>query len=109
MPTNRTAIRRSRRPPRFSAEALALFAELEQLPARRLDQPPNREKSKRLAALLGLSESWWGGCSVTDRERAPCWPPWLVAHHDWYRVRAVREQLLEATRPKLPFCRDASS
>ena len=85
------------RRPRFSAEALALFVELERVPPRRRHRQDFRDKTHELARLLGLVDEWWGGNCVTDRSRAPCHPRWCVAHHDWFRVRGVREALLEAT------------
>jgi hypothetical protein len=78
----------------FRREALELFVELEGM--RGQHRQEFKDKSKRLARLLGLTREFWGGNSVLDRDRRPCWPPSLVAHHDWYRVREVREQLLAA-------------
>jgi hypothetical protein len=81
----------------FSAEAIALFIELEAVPVRRRKLEEFRDRERELAGLLGLgAEFFLSCCSVLDRERTPCWPPWCAAHADWHRVRAVREQLLEA-------------
>lgn len=92
MPSNRTLIQR---PPRsqISAEALALFLALEHVSQ---DSERFMDGSHRLARLLGLVREFWGGNFVNDRSAGPCWPPSLVAHHDWYRVRERREELLSA-------------
>jgi hypothetical protein len=42
----------------FSPELVALFIELEAVPARQRDQPW-QAKSKRLARWLGLTDEWW--------------------------------------------------
>jgi hypothetical protein len=34
--------------------------------------------------------------SVLDRSRRTCHPPGYIARDDWFRCRAVREQLLAA-------------
>jgi hypothetical protein len=91
MPTNRRYLSRDRRP-LFSAEVLALFAELEHMPG---DQAFT-DGSRRLAQLLGLTDEWWTGNHVNDRSRKPCHPPWCQAHTDWHKVRAVRAALLAA-------------
>jgi hypothetical protein len=84
------------RRPSFSAEALALFTELEAEQARHRHRQDFRDKAYELARLLSLTPEWWTGNCVTDRSRAPCHPPEYVAHQDWIRVRAVRERLLTA-------------
>jgi hypothetical protein len=76
----------------FSAEAIALFIELEAVAVRRRKLEEFRDRERELAGLLGLgAEFFLSCCSVLDRERTPCWPPWCAAHADWHRVRAVRE------------------
>jgi hypothetical protein len=77
----------------FGAEVLRLFAELE-LGARRGEGFKKGER--RLMSLLDLDDEWWRGSSVFDRARRPCYPPSCLAHGDFYRVRAVRRQLLAA-------------
>jgi len=86
------------RRPSFSAEAIELFVALERMPRRDRDGDEFRAKSKRLAALLGLTSEWWTCNSVLDRTRAPCHPPGYLAYDDWFRVRAVREELLAAAK-----------
>jgi hypothetical protein len=92
MPSNRTP---TRPPPRrqISAEALALFLELEALPQ---DSERFKTGSRKLAAMLDLKREWWGRQHVNDRSPRPRHPPHLVAHHDWHRVRTVRLTLLAA-------------
>jgi hypothetical protein len=92
MPTNRTAIRRERRPS-FTPEVLRLFAELEHS-ARR--GPKFKEKARELARMLGLVDEWWTGNSVLNRRAGPSHPPQCIAHDDFYRCREVRRQLLAA-------------
>jgi hypothetical protein len=91
MPTNRTAIRRERRPS-FTPEVLALFLEIERKPG---DQAFT-DASRKLAQLLGLTTEWWMGCHVNDKSRAPCHPPTHAAHGAWYAVRETRKALLRA-------------
>jgi hypothetical protein len=96
VPTNRRIIDRPRRP-RFTKEALALFAELEAVPVRSRDQQDWQAASRRLAAMLGIEDEWFcSGCHVHDCSTEPSHSPEYVAHHAWFRVRAVREALLEA-------------
>jgi hypothetical protein len=45
-------------------------------------------------SALGLGDEWWRGSSVFDRARGPCYPPHCVSYGDFFRVRAVRRQLL---------------
>jgi hypothetical protein len=47
------------RRPNFSAEALALFVELERVPPRRRDRQDFRDKTHELARLLGLVDELW--------------------------------------------------
>ena len=99
VPTNRRIIDRPRRSG-LSAEALALFVELDAIPYRRRHENLElRAKECALHEMLGLWSEWrCSCCSVLDRDCAPCWPPHMPAHHDWHRVRAVRLALLEATK-----------
>jgi hypothetical protein len=84
------------RRPSFSAEALALFVELEAVPLRRRHSQEFRERDRALARMLGLGGEWLCSvASVTDRER-PRSPPTRPAEHDAHRVYAVRQALLEA-------------
>jgi hypothetical protein len=91
MPSNRTTIPRLQRT-RFTPEILELFARLEAIPPRRRDATD----LKRLHRLLGLTREFWGGNSVLDRDKVPPWPDHMIGHHDWFRVHAVRLDLLEA-------------
>ena len=84
------------RRPSFSAEAVELFVTLERMPPHDRDSAEFRDKSKRLAALLGLTSEWWTCNHVHDRSRTPCHPPWCVAHGDWHHCRTVRQMLLAA-------------
>jgi hypothetical protein len=87
------------RRPTFSAEALDLFEELERVRSRRSEA--FRDKSLRLARMLGLATEWW--CSVTDvneRGPGPVHPEGYVAREAWFRCRAVRIQLLQAVRER---------
>jgi hypothetical protein len=84
------------RRPSFAPGVLELFAELERtpLPRRRTQDFTNR--SKRLAALLGLTDEWWAMQHVEDRGKFRP-PASLVAHHYWLTVQRVRRELLAAT------------
>jgi hypothetical protein len=110
MPSKRETLNRPRRP-RFTSEALALFAKLEAVPEPRRDKAWQGE-SRLLSALLGLENEWFcSGCDVLDRSTEPCHSPEYVAHHAWFRVRAVREALLDAIateRASLPPCEPPS-
>jgi hypothetical protein len=86
------------RRPTFTPEIVALFAELEAVPAHERERPEFVAKSKELAALLDLSSEWWTTNHVHDRSAEPCWPEHCVAYEDWFKVRAVREALLDAVR-----------
>jgi hypothetical protein len=118
VPSNRTTLPRPQRT-RFTPEAIALFVEIESMSRRDRDhweddrRPGRRDeylsKSKKLAALLGLSMEFWGGNDVNDTAKGPCHPPGYPAHEGWYKVRGVRLALLAAAglepasaRRKLP-------
>jgi hypothetical protein len=95
MPTKRRVLDRPRRPS-FTAEALALFVELEAVPPRRRHTDEFQAKDRELARMLGLGSEWLCSvASVTDRWR-PRSPPRRPAEHDQHRVYAVRRELLEA-------------
>jgi hypothetical protein len=93
--TRRTPIGRSRHPS-FTAEAIRLFAALENTPRNRRSSQAFKENERELARLLSLTSEWWSGNNVLDDADAPCWPDHLQAHKDWYRLRAIRKQLLAA-------------
>jgi hypothetical protein len=83
------------RRPSFSAEALDLFEELERMRSQRSET--FRDKSLRLARMLGLETEWW--CSIThvsERGPGPVHPEGYLARDAWFRCRAVRIQLLQA-------------
>jgi hypothetical protein len=87
------------RRPTFSAEALDLFEELERMRSQRSEA--FRDKSLRLARMLGLTTEWW--CSIThvnERGPPPVHPEGYVAREAWFRCRAVRIQLLQAVRER---------
>jgi hypothetical protein len=93
--TKRTPINR-RRLPHIASAAVTLFVELERVPNRRRSAQTFKDGERELARLLGLSAEWWTGNSVLDRSNGPCHPPGYIAHSDWYRVRRIREALLQA-------------
>ena len=78
--------------PRVLPEALQLFAKLER-------QPPSarsKEDVRELARMLDLEDEWFCcGQTVLDRELTPCYPPSKGAYDTFFRVRAMREYLLE--------------
>jgi hypothetical protein len=82
----------------FSAETVGLFRELNSAPARHRHRLEFKAQEKELARMLDLTAEYWTTNSVLDRSREPCWPPGLIARDDWFRCRAVREQLLVASR-----------
>jgi hypothetical protein len=83
---------KSRRP-QFSAEVVALFAELEGI---RQGSKAFEDGSHELARRLNLVGEWWRGSHVLDRSPGPCHPPDCVAYEDWFHVRRVRKALLAA-------------
>ena len=95
MPTKRTPLDR-RRKPLIDAETLALFTRLEAVPMRQRKTQAFKDKDRELARRLGLGGEWL--CciqSVLDHGKTPP-PKHLACHESWFRVKAVREQLLEA-------------
>jgi hypothetical protein len=83
-------------------KALALFLEIENTPQHERGPKVYNDREHELARLLGLTSEWWGGNSVCDNSEAPCWPPHLTAHQNWFKVRAVRNALLEAAKKLTP-------
>jgi hypothetical protein len=101
MPTNRTRIVRPLRTPRFTAEAVDLFAQLEH---QSHDSVAFKLGSKRLAAMLGLGEQYFfSGTTVNDQEKDCPWPAGYPASDDWTRCREVRTQLLQAVAQLPPL------
>jgi hypothetical protein len=97
MSTNRSFVHRPHRVglrPRFSAEAIALFTELEA--TKRRDTEDYQGKSEKLAVLLGLASEWLTGCVVTEANLRPLHPAGYIRNVDVVTVRQVRQQLLEA-------------
>ena len=87
------------RRPHFSNQALDLFIELERMPQ---SDPRFKQKSRQLAALLGLLDEWiCSSTHVNDRSRAPAYPSG-PAHDDWVHVRAVRELLIQEVKEQPP-------
>ena len=80
--------------------AVFLFVALESVAMHARSGAKFKADHKRLMLALGLSDEFWGMSSVLDRSRGPHHPPQCCAFGDWYRVRAVREQLLEATKAR---------
>ena len=77
-------------------EALVLFIEIENTPQHKRGPKVYNDKEHELARLLGLVPEWWKGNSVCDDGDGPCCPPHLVRYRNWFKVRAVRNALLEA-------------
>jgi hypothetical protein len=81
----------------FSDGVLTLFAQLDAVPLRDRETDAFKAKDRELARLLGLSGPWLCDvASVTDGRpilAAGMTEPTLQGH---LRVRAVREQLLQA-------------
>jgi hypothetical protein len=93
--TKRHPIQRARQPS-FTVEALRLFAELEATPQRQRGSKAFKDREHQLMRLLDLIPEFWTMCSVLDRSEGPCHPPDYVRNEHWYKVRAIREQLLAA-------------
>lgn len=87
------------RRPSFAPAALALFAELDRVPARRRHGQDFKDKGHELARLLGLVDEYWTINSVLDRSTEPHHPAWCVAYRDWHHCRTVRRELLQAVKP----------
>jgi hypothetical protein len=81
------------RRPTFSADVLALFAELER---EAMPDPAFSDGARELAVKLDLVTAFWVGCTPLDRSDAPCHPPGYLSYELWFRCREVREQLLAA-------------
>jgi hypothetical protein len=96
MSGSRRAPLHRRRVPAIAPAALALFDQLEQVPKRRRSAQAFKDGERELHRLLGLTSEWWTGNSVLDRSNGPCHPPGYIAHSDWFRVRRIREALLQA-------------
>jgi hypothetical protein len=79
-------------------DVVEIFRRLEATPMRARKSDAYRDGDFRLHRLLNLySERRCSMCSVLDRSSvSPPWPSEYPAHKDWHRVRAVREQLLQA-------------
>jgi hypothetical protein len=102
MTTNRTTLDRPRRAS-ISAEALALFVELERASKRQRRKPEWRSKSKRLAGLLNLSIEFWTGNGVNDAG-PPVGPAGGAALEAWKACRQMRVRLLAAARLGRTVC-----
>jgi hypothetical protein len=85
----------------FSAEVLAQFRALESTPPRRRLSGGFIERDLALHDALGLaSERVCSVCSVLDRDRGPHRPRGSPVSRDWYRVREMRLELLDAIAGK---------
>lgn len=89
------------RRPSFSPEALALFAELERVPAHRRHSREFKDKEHELARRLHLIDEFWSGNGVTNKSSGPCHPQGNIARQDWFRCRAIRLALLQSGRKPL--------
>jgi hypothetical protein len=104
----RTPLNRNRKPI-VDDETLALFAKLETSDR---SAPDFKPQDRELARRLGLHGEWFCSVvSVTDRDDHPCRGPEYLATQDWYKVRDVRNMLLEAARQRgyLPARQPAST
>ena len=81
--------------PHFTPEILELFLALEKVKPRKRFADP---RSKRLAELLNLTSEYWTVNHVNDPSPRPSHRPPYQSYTDWHVCRAVREELLEATR-----------
>jgi hypothetical protein len=98
MPTTRRPLDRPRQRQLISAEALRLFVEIENTPKHKRGPKVYNDKERELARLLGLTSEWWNGNSVCDDSDGPGCPPHLARYENWFKVRAIREQLLEVCK-----------
>jgi hypothetical protein len=97
MTTNRTPLNRSRRAATY-ANTVGLFRELEKTPMRRRSTTAFKDRVDDLHWRLGLhGEYRFSASSVLDRSDGPVYPPGYVSYEEWFKVRAIREQLLETT------------
>jgi hypothetical protein len=94
--TKRTPIHRRALGPHVTPDVVALFAELEQTPARKRRGDQFKAVEHELARKLNLVSEWWTCNSVLDTSRSPCHPSGYIANAHWHRVRRVREALLAA-------------
>jgi hypothetical protein len=95
MPSKRTVLDRPRTSP-IDAETVKVFAALEAVPIRRRESPEFERRAYALAQRLNLEyEHFCMRCSVLDRDRAPCHPPGYARNDSFWKVRAIRLQLLE--------------
>ena len=89
MPVKQRAAKERR--PSFSAEAIALFAELERSPD---GWRPYTDESYRLAVMLNLVTEWWSSYHVNDASTHPTHSPGFVAYDAFFTTREVRAALL---------------
>jgi hypothetical protein len=92
MPSTRQPINRQLLP-RVGSEVLELFVKLER------QRPAKRDKAevRKLCELLGLEDEYWSGEDVLCRDKRPCHPPGYLAYDAFFKCRAIRLALLEAT------------
>jgi hypothetical protein len=102
MTTKRTQLERPRKTT-TTTETVRLFVELDAVPMRDRGSRDFEQRAYELAQRLDLGdEHFCSRCSVLDRESGPCWPEGHVARDAWFRVRAVRNQLLAAAGLNAP-------
>ena len=94
------------RRPVFTAEAVALFLEIERTLGGHM---PYTEASRRLAELLELSAEWCASCHINDRSSRSHYPAGHLTDIAFWKVREVRQALLAVCRDNCPASPDASS
>jgi hypothetical protein len=98
MPTKREIVDRPRRTS-ITPEVLSLFIELEHIPPRQRCREEFKLRQRQLMRLLDLVPQFWTMNSVLDRH-GPSGPEGGLCRQHHAECRAVRERLLEATRPQ---------
>ena len=79
----------------FTPEILELFLALEKVKPRKRFADP---RTKELAERLNLMDEFWTVNFVNDPSPRPCHRPPYQSYTDWHVCRAVRDELLAATR-----------
>jgi len=85
---------------RITDPVLDLFAQLDRVPASRRHSQEFKDRSYRLADMLGLTDEWWHMNSVLDTCVEPCHPPHCASFTDWHTCRALRLELLAALKAR---------
>ena len=98
MPTKRTPLNRERKA-LIDPETVRLFVELENMPTRSRRSERFEKGEAELHRRLGLYGDLFlsgRGASVLSRAKENPWRPPYAHRETWFRLRAVREQLLAA-------------